>query len=204
MSARVPSIDRLIECFGRLPGIGPKTAERLTYHLLRVGEGEAAELASAIGEERETIEDVIEPYLIQQGFLQRTPRGRIATLAAYRVPDAGDSDDLYGVWFDPLIGILDTGLLTVEGGVVSGVPEGDPQTRIQVLGNPFRDRIRLRVGEGVAEVEIHDLTGRLRAVVPVEAGEARWDGLDAQGRSVPAGVYLARVGEARIRLVKLP
>ena len=41
-------------------------------------------IAASIGEERETIEDVIEPYLIQQGFLQRTPRGRIATLAAYR------------------------------------------------------------------------------------------------------------------------
>jgi holliday junction DNA helicase RuvB len=41
-------------------------------------------LAAAIGEERETIEDVIEPYLIQQGYLQRTPRGRIATSAAYR------------------------------------------------------------------------------------------------------------------------
>jgi len=41
-------------------------------------------LAAAIGEERDTIEDVIEPYLIQQGFLQRTPRGRVATLAAYR------------------------------------------------------------------------------------------------------------------------
>ena len=36
-------------------------------------------LAAAIGEERETIEDVLEPYLIQQGYLQRTPRGRIAT-----------------------------------------------------------------------------------------------------------------------------
>jgi len=41
-------------------------------------------IAASIGEERETIEDVIEPYLIQQGYLQRTPRGRIATLAAYR------------------------------------------------------------------------------------------------------------------------
>jgi Holliday junction DNA helicase RuvB len=41
-------------------------------------------VAAAIGEEPGTIEDVIEPYLIQQGFLQRTPRGRIATLAAYR------------------------------------------------------------------------------------------------------------------------
>ncbi len=40
-------------------------------------------VAAAIGEERETIEDVIEPFLIQQGYLQRTPRGRIATLAAF-------------------------------------------------------------------------------------------------------------------------
>ncbi|HEP1081692.1 TPA: Holliday junction branch migration DNA helicase RuvB [Pasteurella multocida] len=41
-------------------------------------------LAAAIGEERETIEDVLEPYLIQQGFLQRTPRGRMATSRTYR------------------------------------------------------------------------------------------------------------------------
>jgi len=41
-------------------------------------------LAHAIGEESDTIEDVIEPFLIQQGYLQRTPRGRVATLAAYR------------------------------------------------------------------------------------------------------------------------
>jgi Holliday junction DNA helicase RuvB len=41
-------------------------------------------LAAAIGEERDTIEDVIEPYLIQQGYVQRTPRGRIATATAWR------------------------------------------------------------------------------------------------------------------------
>jgi len=41
-------------------------------------------LAAAIGEERDTIEDVLEPFLIQQGYLQRTPRGRVATAAAYR------------------------------------------------------------------------------------------------------------------------
>jgi Holliday junction DNA helicase RuvB len=41
-------------------------------------------LAAAISEERDTIEDVLEPYLIQQGYLQRTPRGRVATVAAYR------------------------------------------------------------------------------------------------------------------------
>ena len=41
-------------------------------------------IAASIGEEAGTIEDVIEPYLIQQGFLQRTPRGRVATQAAWR------------------------------------------------------------------------------------------------------------------------
>ncbi|HWQ38319.1 MAG TPA: Holliday junction branch migration DNA helicase RuvB [Burkholderiales bacterium] len=41
-------------------------------------------LAAAIGEERDTIEDVLEPFLIQQGYLQRTPRGRVATVSAYR------------------------------------------------------------------------------------------------------------------------
>jgi len=41
-------------------------------------------LAAAIGEERDTIEDVLEPYLIQQGYLMRTPRGRVATLLAYQ------------------------------------------------------------------------------------------------------------------------
>ncbi|HSS27940.1 MAG TPA: Holliday junction branch migration DNA helicase RuvB, partial [Usitatibacter sp.] len=41
-------------------------------------------LAAAIGEERDTIEDVLEPFLIQQGYLQRTPRGRVATPLAYR------------------------------------------------------------------------------------------------------------------------
>lgn len=41
-------------------------------------------LAAAVGEERDTIEDVYEPYLIQQGFMMRTPRGRVATQNAYR------------------------------------------------------------------------------------------------------------------------
>jgi len=57
-------------------------------------------VAAAIGEERDTIEDVIEPFLIQQGYLQRTPRGRVATLAAFRhlgvAPPAGAGTDLFG------------------------------------------------------------------------------------------------------------
>ena len=52
-------------------------------------------LAAAIGEERDTIEDVYEPYLIQQGFIMRTPRGRVATRNAYlhfgiQTPNEGD------------------------------------------------------------------------------------------------------------------
>ena len=57
-------------------------------------------VAAAIGEEPGTIEDVIEPYLIQQGYLQRTPRGRMATAAAFRhlglAPPVRASDDLFG------------------------------------------------------------------------------------------------------------
>jgi len=56
-------------------------------------------VAAAIGEEPGTIEDVIEPYLIQQGYLQRTPRGRVATQAAWRhlglAPPPRASDDLF-------------------------------------------------------------------------------------------------------------
>jgi holliday junction DNA helicase RuvB len=58
-------------------------------------------LAHAIGEESDTIEDVLEPFLIQQGYLQRTPRGRIATVSAYRhlglaAPKTSDSGALFG------------------------------------------------------------------------------------------------------------
>src|SRR5437773_12016464 len=58
-------------------------------------------LAHAIGEEADTIEDVLEPYLIQQGYLQRTPRGRVATVSAYRhlglaAPKRSDSGALFG------------------------------------------------------------------------------------------------------------
>ncbi|MCK5435900.1 MAG: Holliday junction branch migration DNA helicase RuvB [Nitrosomonadaceae bacterium] len=56
-------------------------------------------LAAAICEERDTIEDVLEPYLIQQGFLKRTPRGRMATTIAYQhfgMPlKSGSSSDLW-------------------------------------------------------------------------------------------------------------
>jgi Holliday junction DNA helicase RuvB len=57
-------------------------------------------LAAAIGEERDTLEDVVEPFLIQQGFLQRTPRGRVAAPLAYAhfgraTPRDGGTDRLF-------------------------------------------------------------------------------------------------------------
>jgi len=58
-------------------------------------------ISASISEERDTIEDVYEPFLLQQGFLKRTPRGRVATPAAYRhlgvpVPKTAVQDTLFG------------------------------------------------------------------------------------------------------------
>lgn len=61
----------------------------------------AESLAAAIGEDRDTIEDVIEPFLIQQGFLMRTPRGRVATSSTYAyfglksLPQEPEEGDLF-------------------------------------------------------------------------------------------------------------
>ena len=57
-------------------------------------------LAVSVGEEAETIEEVYEPYLIQEGFIERTSRGRIATRRAYKhfglpQPEAGQRRDLF-------------------------------------------------------------------------------------------------------------
>ena len=55
-------------------------------------------MAAAIGEEKDTIEEVYEPYLIREGLLQRTPRGRITTAAAHahiHVPGPTRSGDLF-------------------------------------------------------------------------------------------------------------
>jgi Holliday junction DNA helicase RuvB len=63
-------------------------------------------LAAAIGEERGTIEDVLEPFLIQQGYLMRTPRGRMATQTAYqhfglRAPRRDDASPVADLFEDP-------------------------------------------------------------------------------------------------------
>jgi Holliday junction DNA helicase RuvB len=62
-------------------------------------------LAISVGEERETVEEVAEPFLVRQGFLMRTPRGRVATPAAWEhlglrppapVPGPDAAPDLFG------------------------------------------------------------------------------------------------------------
>jgi Holliday junction DNA helicase RuvB len=55
-------------------------------------------LAVAIGEEQDTIEDVLEPYLLQQGLLKRTPRGRVVTARAYEhlgIPVPAEAGSLF-------------------------------------------------------------------------------------------------------------
>ena len=74
-----------------LLGVDATGLDRLDRELLRVicghfdgGPVGLSTLAVAVGEEADTIEDVYEPYLLQRGFLQRTPRGRVATPHAFR------------------------------------------------------------------------------------------------------------------------
>ncbi|TAM24489.1 MAG: Holliday junction branch migration DNA helicase RuvB, partial [Nevskiaceae bacterium] len=75
---------RLLDVDGE--GFDPLDRRLLDVLINRFDGGPAGveSLAAAIGEARDTIEDVIEPYLIQQGFLERTPRGRVAAAKAYR------------------------------------------------------------------------------------------------------------------------
>jgi Holliday junction DNA helicase RuvB len=74
-----------------LLGVDETGLDRLDRELLRAvcehfggGPVGLSTLAVTVGEEADTIEDVYEPYLLQRGFLQRTPRGRIATPHAFR------------------------------------------------------------------------------------------------------------------------
>src|SRR3954449_10378937 len=75
---------------GSAPGVGGSGLDRLDRAVLdvlcrRFGGGPVgvSTLAVAVGEERETVEEVAEPFLVRCGFLARTPRGRVATPAAW-------------------------------------------------------------------------------------------------------------------------
>ena len=75
----------------------------LTALIERFGGGPVGveSLAASLGESRDTLEDIVEPYLIQQGFVERTPRGRVAGRRAYehlglKPPTRADGSDLFG------------------------------------------------------------------------------------------------------------
>lgn len=75
----------------KMLNVDPEGLDMIDTHFLRTiiekfsgGPVGIENLAASVGEDRDTLEDVVEPYLIQQGFVQRTPRGRVATPLAWQ------------------------------------------------------------------------------------------------------------------------
>ena len=91
----------------KMLNVDPEGLEMIDTHFLRTiiekfsgGPVGIENLAASVGEDRDTLEDVVEPYLIQQGFVQRTPRGRVATPLAWQhfrlAPPTPVARDLFG------------------------------------------------------------------------------------------------------------
>lgn len=91
----------------KMLNVDPEGLDMIDTHFLRTiiekfsgGPVGIENLAASVGEDRDTLEDVVEPYLIQQGFVQRTPRGRVATSLAWQhfrlAPPTPVARDLFG------------------------------------------------------------------------------------------------------------
>lgn len=91
----------------KMLNVDPEGLDMIDTHFLRTiiekfsgGPVGIENLAASVGEDRDTLEDVVEPYLIQQGFVQRTPRGRVATPLAWQhfrlAPPTPIARDLFG------------------------------------------------------------------------------------------------------------
>lgn len=91
----------------KMLNVDPEGLDMIDTHFLRTiiekfsgGPVGIENLAASVGEDRDTLEDVVEPYLIQQGFMQRTPRGRVATPLAWQhfrlAPPTPVARDLFG------------------------------------------------------------------------------------------------------------
>ena len=91
----------------KMLNVDPEGLDMIDTHFLRTiiekfsgGPVGIENLAASVGEDRDTLEDVVEPYLIQQGFVQRTPRGRVATPLAWQhfrlAPPPPVARDLFG------------------------------------------------------------------------------------------------------------
>lgn len=93
----------------KMLNVDPEGLDMIDTHFLRTiiekfsgGPVGIENLAASVGEDRDTLEDVVEPYLIQQGFVQRTPRGRVATPLAWQhfrlAPPTPVARDLFGFY----------------------------------------------------------------------------------------------------------
>ena len=93
----------------KMLNVDPEGLDMIDTHFLRTiiekfsgGPVGIENLAASVGEDRDTLEDVVEPYLIQQGFVQRTPRGRVATPLAWQhfrlAPPTPVARDLFGTY----------------------------------------------------------------------------------------------------------
>ena len=93
----------------KMLNVDPEGLDMIDTHFLRTiiekfsgGPVGIENLAASVGEDRDTLEDVVEPYLIQQGFVQRTPRGRVATPLAWQhfrlAPPTPVARDLFGAY----------------------------------------------------------------------------------------------------------
>lgn len=91
----------------KMLNVDPEGLDMIDTHFLRTiiekfsgGPVGIENLAASVGEDRDTLEDVVEPYLIQQGFVQRTPRGRVATPLSWQhfrlAPPTPVARDLFG------------------------------------------------------------------------------------------------------------
>ena len=96
----------------KMLNVDPEGLDMIDTHFLRTiiekfsgGPVGIENLAASVGEDRDTLEDVVEPYLIQQGFVQRTPRGRVATPLAWQhfrlAPPTPVARDLFGSYCPP-------------------------------------------------------------------------------------------------------
>jgi recombination protein RecR len=157
VSALVEPVARLIEAFARLPGIGPKTAQRLTYHLLRAPEGEARTLAAALVAVRDEVVFCDTCFNISTG-----PRCPICL-------DPGRDDDRLCVVEEPLdvLALERTRVLRGRYHVLHGA--------ISPMDGIGPDRLRIR--ELLGRVEARDAEGRpfaeiILATNPTLEGEA--------------------------------
>jgi hypothetical protein len=137
-------------------------------------------LPPALAKSAGTIEDVIEPYLIQQGYLQRTPRGRIATLAAYRHLGVGVALKLAKATF-PQAGVREQRAGSHSGNRLGGLP-GTPQvTGVDGIDGFICQRAADTTGLPEADLIERNVQMSLNTIANVPGGFAMAHSDDAGG-----------------------